>query len=140
MLTRSTPAFGTDSYVNGLCDAKNRLTHLAMVSMLDEAHRVVLDALEQASRYQDTVFVFISDNGGNQPMFSRVGRLRECSYGFNYPLRGSKFSWWEVRVFTLYSLPLDFLWRDVRCILFFLLVIGCVVSFSDLLCSCLPAN
>jgi len=64
-----------------------------MVMALDEANQIVVDALERAGRWDDTIFVFITDNGANM-VHPASGRVK-CKYGSNYPLRGAKFSWWE---------------------------------------------
>lgn len=95
MILQSKPRFGNDSVINRYCAQDKRLTHLAMVTMMDEAHRVVIQALERAGRYRDSVFVFLSDNGGNGPNYGDQFAFRKCSFGHNYPYRGGKFTWWE---------------------------------------------
>ncbi|KAH9261898.1 hypothetical protein BASA81_000554 [Batrachochytrium salamandrivorans] len=95
MIVKSKPLFGKDAIVNEYCSQDKRLTHLAMVTMMDEAHRVLIQALERAGRYLDSVFVFLSDNGGNGPNYGENFTFRKCSFGHNYPYRGGKFTWWE---------------------------------------------
>jgi hypothetical protein len=48
------------------------------------------------------LFVFVSDNGGDQP--NHTNKQNICSddeWNMNYPLRGGKYSWWEGGVRTL---------------------------------------
>ena len=66
---------------------------------LDEAHRIVLDALDISNRFDDTILVFVSDNGANMAQYAIPAK--PCRYGFNYPLRGAKYSWWEGAIRTI---------------------------------------
>lgn len=95
------PQFGSDAPINQQCELEKRLTHLAMITMLDESHRIVMQALEQTNRHLDTVLIFLSDNGGNGPVFNNKLKIRQCSYGSNFPLRGNKFTWWEGGIRTV---------------------------------------
>lgn len=96
---KSRPPFGTDAPLNKRpklnCSSDRRLQYLAMITMLDEAHRIVIDTMESVGRFHSSVFVFTSDNGGHLPTRGMDGRTHKCSLGFNYPLRGGKFAWWE---------------------------------------------
>ncbi|KAH9259344.1 hypothetical protein BASA81_002387 [Batrachochytrium salamandrivorans] len=91
----SRPQFGTDAPINKVCKSDKRLEHLAMVTTLDAAHAAVIDSLEEVNRFDTTVFVFMSDNGGNSPWRKAVNVVSTCAAGSNYPLRGAKFTWWE---------------------------------------------
>lgn len=108
-LLKSTPAHGRDAKLNFAgrsCPAKSfRVEYLAMVSMLDEANRIVIDALESVDRFENTIYVFASDNGGHLPRRNKKGQILQCFTGFNYPLRGSKYSFWEggIRVLSFVS-------------------------------------
>lgn len=96
-ILKSRKPFGSDAPLLKYkkCSIKRRLTHLAMVSTMDDAHRIVIDALETVNRFDTTVFVFLSDNGANGPAHKSPKELRFCGTGYNYPLRGNKYSWWE---------------------------------------------
>ncbi|KAH9257810.1 hypothetical protein BASA81_003828 [Batrachochytrium salamandrivorans] len=100
-ILQSRPQFGTDAPINKQCDSGKRLTHLAMVMTLDTAHAIVINALEESNRFDTSVFVFLSDNGGNSPWRTAPAVVNTCAAGFNYPLRGAKFTWWEGGVRTL---------------------------------------
>jgi len=73
----------------------NRLLLMGAISVLDEAHRIVIDALDRTGRFRDdTLIVFTTDNGGDTPR--RYGPTSTaCSVGSNYPLRGGKSTWFE---------------------------------------------
>ena len=78
------------------CQRRLRRTHLAMASELDEAIGVVHDSLVRNGLWRDTMFVFLTDNGGLQPTSSKPSDwCTDDWFGFNYPLRGGKYSWWE---------------------------------------------
>ncbi|XP_067932442.1 arylsulfatase I-like [Watersipora subatra] len=70
------------------------------VSVLDEAVSNVTEALKEAGMWDNTIFIFSSDNGGNSQAMGGVG----C----NYPLRGNKGTLFEggVRVAGFVSGPL----------------------------------
>lgn len=82
-IMRSRPAFGTDATINQYCQASKRVTQLAMVMTMDYANAVVIDALEEVNRFDTTIFVFLSDNGGNSPMRTAPNVLNSCPAGFN---------------------------------------------------------
>ena len=62
-------------------DHKRRL-NMAMLDSLDQAVGVVLDALKRMGLEQDTLVVFLSDNGGHEA-------------SPNLPLRGKRATYWE---------------------------------------------
>jgi len=79
-----------DSYYQmyeGIIENEKRRTLLAMVTAMDEAAEVVVTALKQSGMWENTIFIFFSDNGG--PL-EGIGNGQ-----VNYPLRGGKYSYWE---------------------------------------------
>eukprot|EP01006_Ploeotia_vitrea_P034029 TRINITY_DN6568_c0_g1_i1.p1 TRINITY_DN6568_c0_g1~~TRINITY_DN6568_c0_g1_i1.p1 ORF type:complete len:550 (+),score=34.63 TRINITY_DN6568_c0_g1_i1:42-1652(+) len=62
---------------------KSRRTYCGMISALDEGIQNVTRALKQKGLWENTIFLFQTDNGGP------IGAAR------NYPLRGGKFTLWE---------------------------------------------
>ncbi|GIX69452.1 arylsulfatase B [Caerostris darwini] len=52
---------------------------------MDQSVGAVFEALHKRDMLSNTLFMFLSDNGGNAM----------TGYGSNYPLRGNKFSQWE---------------------------------------------
>jgi len=71
-----------------------RKQYAGMMSAVDEANKQVVDALKKREMWENTLFIFTSDNGG----FNRPDRPcnQPMSYqGSNFPLRGSKFTFWE---------------------------------------------
>jgi arylsulfatase A-like enzyme len=65
-----------------------RRTYLAMLARMDEAIGQVLAKLRQLNLEEDTLIVFLSDNGGPTTKFAPNGSR-------NFPLRGSKGDTWE---------------------------------------------
>ena len=59
----------------------------AQITILDEAVANITNALKSADMWNNTVFIFSSDNGGPTQAMRSVG----C----NYPLRGMKGTLWE---------------------------------------------
>jgi len=65
-------------------DLQNPDTRKTRITAMDESVGRVIRALKAANQYDDTIFVFSSDNGG------------QCLFGGNnYPFRGRKFSLWQ---------------------------------------------
>ena len=67
-------------------DSTNRRTYAAMTLFLDDAVGAIVDALKVKRMWEQTLFVFASDNGG--PTY-------EPGAANNHPLRGGKFSDFE---------------------------------------------
>jgi len=66
-------------------DPQRSPTYAAMVHSFDDAIGSLLDAIDDAGIAEETVIIFISDNGGN--MYNRVD---DTSITSNAPLRGGK--------------------------------------------------
>lgn len=67
---------------------EKRRTYLAMTRKLDDAVGRVLAKLRELNLEEDTLVIFLSDNGGPTTKFAPNGSL-------NFPLRGSKGDTWE---------------------------------------------
>ncbi|KAK9731198.1 Sulfatase [Popillia japonica] len=65
-----------------------RRTYAAMVSKIDDSVGAVVTALEQKGMFENSVIIFMSDNGA-----PTVGEFR--NWGSNYPLKGLKGTLWE---------------------------------------------
>lgn len=63
---------------------KDRRTYAGMASYLDDSVHVLTETLKKRAMWKNTVFLFMSDNGGNP-----------SSAGYNWPLRGAKGTLWE---------------------------------------------
>lgn len=59
-----------------------------MVTTLDESLQKITDALTAKGMIENTILVFTTDNGGAAGGYDN-------SAGSNYPLRGSKNTFWE---------------------------------------------
>nr|KAG5685859.1 hypothetical protein BaRGS_023681 [Batillaria attramentaria] len=89
-----------EHYVNTYCSTvydRNRQIHCAMVAAMDKGIGQILDVLEAKGIMQDTLILFMSDNGG--PV--------KNGYSSNYPLRGEKQGYWEggTKSFTVFKGP-----------------------------------
>lgn len=83
------PQEAPESYIDQYPSIQNlqRRTLAAQITVLDEAVGNVTNALKSAGMWNNTVFIFSSDNGGPTQAMRSVG----C----NYPLRGMKATLWE---------------------------------------------
>ncbi|XP_044731215.1 arylsulfatase B-like [Chrysoperla carnea] len=77
----------TINKLNYVVDAGRR-TYAAMISKLDDSVGQVVTALKKRRMLDNTIIVFMSDNGAPS-----VGMYQ--NYGSNYPLRGVKETLWE---------------------------------------------
>jgi arylsulfatase A-like enzyme len=73
--------------------AQKSATYAAMVHSLDDAVGSLLDAIEKKGMAENTVIIFVSDNGGN--MYSRISADGDVAPTSNAPLRGGKASMCE---------------------------------------------
>lgn len=67
---------------------KNRTIYAGMVDALDQSVGSVVEALYEARMLDNTILVFVADNGG-MPWGDHASR------SFNWPLRGTKATLWE---------------------------------------------
>ena len=63
---------------------RDRRLYAGMTSYLDDSVNMLTKALKKQDLWKNTIFLFMSDNGGN-PTYS----------GYNWPLRGAKSTLWE---------------------------------------------
>jgi arylsulfatase A-like enzyme len=82
-----TPLQAPESWLQKLAHIPdiNRRTYAAMVCAMDEAVGHVLDQLQSTGQRDNTVILFVSDNGGPNLSFKGVGNFTD-----NSPLRGAK--------------------------------------------------
>ena len=82
-----TPMHATDKYLAQFKDVtdEKRRTYCAMMSAMDDAIGAVLAKLDEARLTENTLVMFVSDNGGPQP----------ANASSNAPLRGNKATTWE---------------------------------------------
>jgi len=94
-----------DPYNSTISDPKRR-TFAGMLSCLDEAVGNVTSALAAAGMEDNTLLVFVADNGG--PIFCVNGPCGDATGTSNYPLRGGKHTLWEggTRLTALVSGPM----------------------------------
>ena len=94
-----------EPYMNTISDPKRR-TFAGMLSCLDEAVGNVTAALKANGFVDNTLVVFVADNGG--PIFCTDGPCGDATGTTNYPLRGGKHSLWEggTRLTSLVSGPM----------------------------------
>jgi len=71
-------------------DPQRSPTYAAMVESMDDAVGSLLDAVDAAGIANETIIIFISDNGGN--MYNEVDGTTPTS---NFPLRGGKATMYE---------------------------------------------
>jgi len=98
-----TPMEATEPYLDRFPDLYGgRRVYAAMVSAMDVAVGRVLAALESANLQENTLIIFLSDNGGASGARSTVPNFSD-----NRPLRGYKATYWEggVRVPFIISWP-----------------------------------
>lgn len=70
--------------------SKQSPTYAAMIEPMDKAVGLILDTLDRLKLAENTIIVFVSDNGGN--VHSRVDGVPPANNG---PLRGGKGMLWE---------------------------------------------
>eukprot|EP01121_Diplochlamys_sp_Union-15-3_P009056 TRINITY_DN2445_c0_g1_i1.p1 TRINITY_DN2445_c0_g1~~TRINITY_DN2445_c0_g1_i1.p1 ORF type:complete len:443 (-),score=61.04 TRINITY_DN2445_c0_g1_i1:83-1411(-) len=91
------PSYYEDTFCSHINNSIRRI-HCGKTVFLDEMVKNITDALRAKNMWEDTVFFFSTDNGGDvynplffQPQFSGD----RATYSSNWPLRGSKFTYFE---------------------------------------------
>eukprot|EP00041_Stephanoeca_diplocostata_P033571 m.1114057 g.1114057 ORF g.1114057 m.1114057 type:complete len:1404 (-) comp24364_c0_seq10:195-4406(-) len=82
---------------------KNRATVAAMMEDVDSGMRQISDALDARGMREDTITVFLSDNGGSKcpdNQYTSFASRRNTMHS-NFPLRGSKGTTWEGGIRTV---------------------------------------
>lgn len=97
----------------GFIPHRHRKVYTAMIAYLDDALRTIVRALQRVDRWENTLLVFTTDNGGVVKTPERCvldpGSGSVCFNGEaganNFPLRGGKYTMWEggIRAATFVS-------------------------------------
>jgi arylsulfatase I/J len=92
-----TPLQAPQSYIDRCSHISNatRRTYCGMVLVLDEIVKNVTDAFKAKGIWDDTVFIFSTDNGGEIPQVQYRNLPLRWSYSVNYPYRQGKGTFFE---------------------------------------------
>ncbi|XP_055353935.1 arylsulfatase I-like isoform X2 [Paramacrobiotus metropolitanus] len=96
------PVQSTDEYTKRFphIDHKEKRKYAGTIAALDDSVKKIMDALHNHQVENNTIVIFVADNGGTGQE-RRLQGGAQFTHGSNWPLRGTKSTWFEGGVRTV---------------------------------------